>query len=232
MGFDMTRCPQVEIPEAQDWFYAGIGKMMGQSASGWEAVMEACGLPPGYGPGIVPTALMPYFAFTQQYSGGPKGRIFLPTSIPDELGYYTRCLQYLDDAAGTRRALVRKGNSKKVLSEDLRTVKSGLVWSWYWVAGHEYDPVQTETGGGTTPIPPSGGLTEAQVQAMIDDSIQQAVAGFEGIVFGSKIALRTNSGLLSGIKGGGPTQNDAPIEWIGKTGPAHAWESFIIEKGE
>ena len=50
--------------------------------------------------------------------------------------------------------------------------------------------------------------------------------------FGGKVALRTNSGLLAGIKGGGPTASDAPIEWIGKTGDPHAWESFEIEKGE
>ena len=49
--------------------------------------------------------------------------------------------------------------------------------------------------------------------------------------FGVKVALRTNSGMIAGIKGGGPTSEDAPIEWIGKN-HIHAWESFVLEKGE
>ena len=109
----------------------------------------------------------------------------------------------------------------------------GLVWAYYHVAGHQYDPVQPADGGGGidtgTPAPPSGGsggLTESQVQAMIDAAMEQAVK------LGDKIALRTNSGLLAGIKGGGPTEVDAPINWIGKTGEPHAWESLTIEKGE
>jgi hypothetical protein len=74
-------------------------------------------------------------------------------------------------------------------------------------------------------------LTEAQVQAMIDDSIEQALAGRTGVQIGDKIALRTNSGLIAGIMGGGPTIEGQPIELIGKT-EIHAWESFTLEKGE
>jgi hypothetical protein len=220
MAFDMSRCPQTE-DEARDWFYKGIGCAPGQNASDWEAIMTNCGLPPGYGPGIVPNASMPYFAFTQQYSGGPKGRIFLPSNTPDELGYYTRCIQYLDDAQQTY--------SKRKNPKELFTAKTGLVWAWYHVAGNQYDPVQGAEGN---PPATGGSLTESQVQAMIDTSIQAAIANFAGVVYGDKIALRTNSGLLSGIKGGGPTKADAPIEWIGKEGEAHAWESFTLEKGE
>ena len=65
MAFDMSRCPQTE-EEARDWFFAGIGKKIGSPANDWEQVMTDCGLPPGYGPGVVPTALMPFFAFTQR----------------------------------------------------------------------------------------------------------------------------------------------------------------------
>ncbi len=236
MAFDMSRCPQTE-PEAADWFYAGIGRVPGSAAPDWEQVMENCGLPPGYGPNVVPNAMMPFFAFTQQYSGGPKGRIFLPTSKPDDLGYYTRCIQYLDDAAGSYSKQLQaaaKSKSKPPEFDFQKAAKSGgLVWSWYWVAGWEYDPVQDETGsGGELPPPTSSGLTEAQVQAMIDDSIAQAIAGFQGVIYGDKIALRTNSGLLAGIAGGGPTVENAAIELIGKSGDPHAWESFKLEKGE
>jgi len=225
MSFDMSRCPQNE-EECKAWFYDGIGRYIGGPANDWEAVMEACGLPPGYGPGVVPNASMPYFAHTQQYSGGPKGRIFLPTATPDELGYYTVCIQYLDDAKQT----YSKGRNAK---QDFKSVKSGLVWSWYKVAGTVYAPVQGPDAGTTpgTPPPSGGGLTEAQVQAMIDDSIEQALAGRTGVQIGDKIALRTNSGLIAGIMGGGPTIEGQPIELIGKT-EIHAWESFTLEKGE
>jgi hypothetical protein len=195
--------------------------------------MTACGLPPGYGPNIKPNASMPYFAITQQFSGAPKGRIFLPTSTPDELGYYTRCIQYLDDAKQTySRAHNADQDFRKLTSQQ----SSGLIWAWYWVAGNEYTPVVgpnvpgTGTGGGTSPGTPTrpqgGGLTESQVQAMIDDTIAQTC-----VQIGDKIALRTNSGLIAGIAGGGPTVEDQPINLIGKK-EIHAWESFKVEKGE
>jgi hypothetical protein len=107
------------------------------------------------------------------------------------------------------------------------------VWAWYPVpgAGHEYTPVQGATGGVTPPVVvvPGGGLTKEEVQSMIDASIAALPPALQ---FGAKIAIRTNSGLLAGIKGGGPTVNDDPIDWIGKTGDAHAWESFTLEPGE
>jgi len=211
--FDMSRCPQTE-DEARDWFFAGIGKKIGDPAGDWETVMANCGLPPGYGPGVVPNAMMPYFAFTQQFSGGPKGRMFLPTSTPDELNYYTRCMQYLDDAAKTYS---KKRNPK----QDFKMVSpSGLVWAFYWVAGNEYDPVQPANAG--PPVLQPDGDFAARLKALEDNAVK----------LGDKIALRTNSGLLAGIKGGGPTAPDAPISWIGKIGDPHAWESLKIEKGE
>jgi hypothetical protein len=223
MSFDMTRCPQNE-EECKAWFYEGIARYLGAPAEDWEQVMEACGLPPGYGPGVIPNASMPYFAHTQQYSGGPKGRIFLPTSTPDELGYYTRCIQYLDDAKST----YSKARNPK---QDFKTVKSSnLVWAWYHVAGNAYAPVTGANGGGEQP-PTNTGLTEAQVQAMIDDSIAQALEGRTGVQIGDRIALRTNSGLIAGLVGGGPTSEGQTIEWTGKS-EIHSWESFTLERGE
>jgi hypothetical protein len=123
-------------------------------------------IPPGVGPGERQYPDAPFFGLTQQYSGGPKGRIFLPTEIPDDLGYYTRCIQYLDDAAGTY------AKSKKQVS----ATSTGLVFSWYWVAGHEYAPV---TGADSTAPPESGDVdalkawmtaTDARLAALEDVS--------------------------------------------------------------
>jgi hypothetical protein len=233
--FDMSRCPQNE-EEAKAWFFAGIGQQIGAPATNWEAIMTNCGLPPGYGPGIKPTAAMPYFAFTQQFSGGPKGRIFLPSNQPDELGYYTRCIQYLDDAAQTysTQAAAAKKQGKKVELPDFTKLASqksaggGLVWSWYWVAGNEYSPVQgadgapgTGTGGGGG----VSGLSEQQVQAMIDKSLE----GYVKVT--DTVAMKMASGLYVSFVGGGPTKDGDAIYLVGKK-EVHDWESVKLEKGE
>jgi hypothetical protein len=159
MAYDMDRCPQTE-EEFHEYFYALIGRDYMAPADGWEAVMEAAypwqghmlNIPPGVGPGVQQPADAPFFGLTQQYSGGPKGRIFLPTDTPDELGYYTRCMQYLDDAVGTYE------KSKKQVT----STSSGLIWSWYWVAGAEYSPV---TGADST-APPDSSELAARVTAL------------------------------------------------------------------
>jgi len=161
MAYDLTRCPQSE-EEFHEYFYALIGRDYMAPADGWEAVMEASydwqghqlNIPPGVGPGIRHPPDAPFFGLTQQYSGGPKGRIFLPTEIPDELGYYTRCMQYLDDAVGTYE------KSKKQVT----STSSGLIWSWYWIAGAEYSPVSDADAG--TP-PDSDAAWKAAVEAEI-----------------------------------------------------------------
>jgi len=235
MGFDMSRCPQNE-EEAKAWFFAGIGQQLGEHATNWEQIMTACGLPPGYGPGVKPTADMPFFAFTQQFSGGPKGRIFLPSNTPDELGYYTRCIQYLDDAAQTysKQAQQAKKQGKKVDLPDFTKLASqqsaggGLVWAWYWVAGNEYSPVQDAsgagTGGGTTPGG-GGGVSEDQVQQMID----KALEGYVKVT--DTVALKMASGLYLSFEGGGPTKHGDPVKLTGKDA-VHDWESVQLIKGE
>jgi hypothetical protein len=152
MAYDLTRCPQTE-EEFHEYFYTLIGRDYMAPATDWEAVMEAAyewdghmlNIPPGVGPGIRQPPDAPFFGLTQQYSGGPKGRIFLPTDTPDELGYYTRCMQYLDDAVGTYE------KSKKQVSAQ----STGLIWSWYWVAGAEYSPV---TDAESTAPPDTGDI--------------------------------------------------------------------------
>ena len=213
MAYDLSRCPQ-NLAEMEDYFFTLIQRRKGDRADNWQGVMLNSNIPHNvYVPGTRADASWPLFGLTQQWSNGPKARVFMPSATADENGYFTRCMQYLDDGPD-----------------------GVLVWAWYYIAGHDYAPVQgaTATPPGTQPpviIAPGAGLTEAEVQAMIDDSIEQALASFTGIKFGDKIALRTNSGLIAGIEGGGPTEVDAPIKFIGKD-HIHAWESFEIEKGE
>lgn len=207
MTVNLTRCPQTEA-EATDYVYTVFQRVIGTPADDWAAVLANSNLPHNvYEPGVRATADWPFFGFTQMWgSGGPRGRIFLPATAPDELGYWTRQIQVIRDAAG-----------------------GGLVWAWTVISGHEYQPVaDAESGGGGGGLPPPGGLTEAQVQAMIDDSIEQALAPLRAelataLKYGSKTALRMNSGLFAGLVSGGPSVDGQPVAWVAKD-EAHAWE--------
>lgn len=135
MAYDpSTGCPQTE-DQMRDYFFWLIGRQIGQPANDWIAVMtrayswhgQSLMIPPGVGPGIIQPPDAPFYGLTQQYSGQPKARVFLPTRTPDDLGYYTKCMQYLDDDPS--------GNG-------------GFVWAWF-LAGppNTYAPV-TGPGGG------------------------------------------------------------------------------------
>jgi len=168
MAYDLTRCPQSE-EEFHEYFYALIGRDYMAPADGWEAVMEAAypwqghqlNIPPGVGPGVRQPPDAPFFGLTQQYSGGPKGRIFLPTDSPDELGYYTRCMQYLDDAVGTYE------KSKKQVSAQ----STGLIWSWYWVAGAEYAPVTDADGTAPPEMDTCPNTTRVEALEVVVDTL-------------------------------------------------------------
>jgi hypothetical protein len=160
----------------------------------------------------------PFYGLTQQFSGVPKCRVFLPTDVPDENGYYTRCMQYIDDAPG-----------------------GGFIWSWYWVAGHEYAPVLPADGGenGGTPTPPPSGLTEAQVQAMIDTSIAAALTNV--VHYDEKIALVSSGDESAGVpasllcaEAGGPADEGDEFLLTSRNGAGDPgpWESWTLRRGQ
>lgn len=134
------------------YFFSLIQRAPGQPADDYAAVLAASTIPAGLPPGVVPDASMPHGALTQQIGsdGRIAGRVFLPTASPDELGYYSHPVSPLRDGP----------------------TPGSLVWEWRDLGG---PPIVTPVDA-TTPMPPPGGLTEAQVQAMIDDSIDQALA--------------------------------------------------------
>ena len=151
MGFDMTRCPQTE-DEARDWFYAGIGQQLGAPATDWEAVMKPVASPRLWArrdSQCVDAVLCVHAAIQR---APRRAASSCRQRCPDENGYYTRCMQYLDDAAGTY------SHADDPQAAQFSAKSSGLVWSWYWVAGHEYAPVQGANENGVA----GGGLTEAQ----------------------------------------------------------------------
>lgn len=161
----------------QQLFFSTIQRAPGQPADDYEAVLGASGIPAGLGRYIVPDASMPLGAMTQQIGsdGRIAGRIFLPTAQPDDLGYYAHPYSPLGDGP----------------------MPGSLLWEWRDLGG---PPVVTP--GGTVPMPPPGGLTEAQVQAMIDDSIDQALAPI-------------HAALANGLHAHGPI--DLPIVMVSLT---------------
>lgn len=200
------------LVDPQPYFFWLIQRSPGQSAADWVPVLTNSGIPEGYAPYVKPVWNETYGLTQQIGADGVRGRLFLPTAQPDPLGYYAHPIDILADGA----------------------TPGTLVWAWKdTLGGPPYVPVTPEGGTMPNPQPPSsGGVTEAQVQAMIDASIDPLEAQIAGAVkVGDKIALRTNSGLIAGIKGGGPTTVDAPIELIGKQN-IDAWESWKLERGQ
>lgn len=131
-GPELTAAPATE-EAMRDYFFGLIGRTLGAPAPDWEAVLsqaydwqgQAMVIPTGPPPGVQATAASPFFGLSQQWSGGrPKARIYLPTAAPDALGYYTRNIQYIEDAPG-----------------------GGFRWSWKHIDGGAYVPV---TGGGSS----------------------------------------------------------------------------------
>ena len=149
---------------------------------------------------------MPFGAMTQQIGsdGRIAGRIFLPTAETDPNGYYTHPFSPLRDGP----------------------TAGSLLWEWRDLGG---PPVVTPGEAAVAP-PSGGGLTEDQVQAMIDRAIADCVK------VGDKIALRcsgdgTAEGQVLCAEGGGPHEQNQPVVLTGRVavGP---WESFRIEEGQ
>jgi hypothetical protein len=214
MYSDMNRCPQT-VEEFAEYFYTLIGKQRGAPANDYEQVLmraypwqgQTLMIPAGVGPGITQPPYAPFFGLTQQFSGVPKARVFLPTSTPDDLGYYTRCMQYVSDAPG-----------------------GGLMWDWY-LAGPEnaYTPVlppdvaPPATGDGSG----GGGLDEATVQAMIDKAIADRCVQYD-----DKLALTASGGKLLCCEGGGPEADQQPFTITARSGEPGPWESLKVTRGK
>lgn len=150
---DMNRCPQTEA-EFTEYFYALIGRFLETDANDWYSVMlkrydwkgQLISIPRGVGPGIKQAPDAPFFGLTQQMgsAGNPQARIFLPTSQPDSLGYYTRNIQYIKDKPGGVHG-------------------TDFLWTWWYQDGQAYTPV---TGAEPTPPQPPVENLEMRVAAL------------------------------------------------------------------
>jgi hypothetical protein len=129
------------------YFFTLIQRAPGHPADDYDAVLGASTIPAGLPPFVVPDVSMPHHALTQQIGsdGRIAGRLFLPTAAPDDLGYYSHPVSPLRDGP----------------------TPGTLVWEWRDLGG----PPIVMPEDATVPVPPSGGLTEAEVNALIDDAL-------------------------------------------------------------
>ena len=81
------------IDEWRDYFYSLMGETLGENADDYEAVLQALiddGMLVNMEIGEVPDAAMPFYGIHLNVDAGghPRGRVQLPTTAPDALGYY------------------------------------------------------------------------------------------------------------------------------------------------
>ncbi|MGE0451714.1 MAG: hypothetical protein AB7Q29_19225 [Vicinamibacterales bacterium] len=112
-------CSGGVLDDPKAYFFYVINRREGDSANDYRSVLSASGIPAGFGPGFRPPLTgMPHYGITQQIgtTGRIAGRLFLPASGRDSLGYFTKPVTVLADGAG------------------------GLVWAWIELEGGDYEP--------------------------------------------------------------------------------------------
>jgi hypothetical protein len=95
------------------YFFFAIGRNEGDPAGDWESVMINSGIPRGLPSGVRP-GNSPHYGITQQMNSGgvPRGVIFLPTDVPETLGFFTHEFQVaLGSGPGARWVWIDRGGA-------------------------------------------------------------------------------------------------------------------------
>lgn len=171
------------LVDPKAYFFALINRREGDPADDWHAVLTASGIPAGRADGVKPKPGEPHYGITQQISParGVAGRIFLPTMVLDDNGYYCEAISPLRDREG-----------------------GGLEWEWRHHDGPTYVPLP-EMGSGTTggglPVPPSGG--GADLDAIIQARIEEAMKPVEAAVYRQGTEIAALRDKMESAGGGG-----------------------------
>lgn len=208
----MSSRPQ-SIEEYRTYFFGVINREMGHTAPDWVEVLTNSGIPAGLPPYERVSSNAPFYGLTQQVgAGGVRGRLFLPTTQPDSLGYYTHPFDVL---SGPQNA---------------------LVWAWNDVGGPPVDfnaGTGTDTDGGTD----TGGDNsdyEARISQLeeqvgfLSNTVNDLV--LEKIGYGARIGLRMSEGQVLSAQAGGGTEENKPVELQTRQNVGGAWEIFIVEQ--
>lgn len=112
-------CVNGVLANPRAYFFALIRRTEGSPAGDWFSVLMGSGLPAGPVRNVRVPSNAPFYGITQQInsSGQARGRIFLPTDVPDQDGYYILQVDVLADAGG--------GN---------------LIWAWRPFGAPPYAP--------------------------------------------------------------------------------------------
>jgi hypothetical protein len=96
-------CVNGLLTNPKAYFFQLIGRKEGDPAGDWFTVLSRSGLPAGPTQGVRVPPNAPFYGITQQInsSGQVRGRIFLPTEVPDSAGYYIHQVDVLSDANAT-----------------------------------------------------------------------------------------------------------------------------------
>ena len=91
-------CVHGLLQDARTYVYFLLNRQVGQPAPDWEAVLQASGIPATSSvPGTVAGSTAYGITQWKGSAGNVRGRLSLPTVIPDPLGYLTRSVDVLAD---------------------------------------------------------------------------------------------------------------------------------------
>jgi hypothetical protein len=97
-------CINGRLTDPAAFFYWKINRTLGTGTNNadWQNALRASGFPAGYPPGVRPPVGPPFYGFSQQIdsSGNLRGRVFLPTDIPEHNGFYSRETNFLTNGCG------------------------------------------------------------------------------------------------------------------------------------
>jgi hypothetical protein len=97
-------CVNGVLANPRAYFFSLINRTEGAPAAhDWQAVLHGSGIPAGPTQGVKVPPNAPFYGITQQInsSGQVRGRLFLPTEVPDATGYYIHQVDILSDANAT-----------------------------------------------------------------------------------------------------------------------------------
>jgi hypothetical protein len=143
-------CVNGVLADPRAYFFSQIARQEGWPANDFGPVLKQLavnGMGVNPRPGERQSQTAPYFGITVMIDAGgnARGRIWLPTDLPETNGYYTHEIQVIADAPG-----------------------GGLQWAWIDIGGAPYAP--RPCSGSAPPVvveppvvttPPSDGVLEA-----------------------------------------------------------------------
>ena len=95
-------CTNGRMENYKDYFFYLINRAEGSCADDWQDVMNRLPIGSNPAPGQILGDGSPYYGLTQQRNSGGevRGRLFLPTDVPDEYNYYVHNVDVLREENG------------------------------------------------------------------------------------------------------------------------------------